>query len=72
MIAARAGFWRNDEKPNLVRNLCCRAAHRDGCNASPTTTRRGATTNTSQPTFDRAAARDATTDFGTAVSGDQR
>jgi hypothetical protein len=70
MMAARPGFWRNDEKPNLVRNLCRRAANRDGCSASATTTRRGATTNTIQSTFDHAASRGATTDIGTAISGD--
>jgi hypothetical protein len=58
------------ETPNLVRNLCRRAAYRDGCNARATTTRRGATTNTIQSAFDRTAVLDATADSGTAVSGD--
>jgi len=70
MIAIRPGFWRNDEKRNLVRNLHGRAAHRDGGHARATTNGCDATTNSIQSAFDGTAVRDAAADIGAAVSGD--
>jgi len=68
MIAIRPGFWRNDAKRNLVRNLRRRAAYRDDCHTRATT--RGPSTNTIQSAFDRPADGDATADIRTTVSRD--